>query len=710
MTKRISRALVAALVVVLALGAAAPGTHGATVRDGAHSIHRRAIATGSSRPQLSPHLCLSKGCVKAAFHVLDKMDTSVDPCDDFYSFACGSFIDRTVIPDEKSSVSQFSLIDDELNLNMRKLIDAPVQAQDPPATVTLKKYFSSCMDKDGIEKKALDPMKSILKRMGGWPVLEGLSWDESSFDWAEAIYRNRELGFPNSYVFKFSVTADIKNYTRRMVNVNDASLGLGRKYLIKGFNDSDVQAYYSYMVDMAVLLGAEPEKAKSEMEDALRFEIELANISLPAEERRNISRLYNRRTLDEMTRVAPGIPWLTYTNRQLQPAGHTVFGNESINVEYIDYFKNFNDLLESTPKRVLANYMLWRAVRSSVDNLNMAARDARLKFYAQLYGSTEHKPRWKECLEDTISTMHIAAGSLYVKNHFDEDSKKAALELVADVHQQFNMMLQELSWMDDTTKQRAMEKSDAIEYYIAYPDKLLNETLVAEYYEELSVSDDDYFQNTLNARVFFTNKSFKKLREPVDKKDWKRHSKTAVVNAFYSAQDNSITISHYNVPRACLQGRQFDAEGKLQEWWQPETRNKFLDGAQCIIQQYGNITVDKANMSVNGITTQGENIADNGGMKIARRAYQLYQQKAGREPALPGLQHFTNEQMFWLGAANAWCSVYKEERLRLLLLTDSHAPSFVRINTSLRNTRLFAEDWQCPVGSRMNPADRCGVW
>ena len=113
---------------------------------------------------------------------------------------------------------------------------------------------------------------------------------------------------------------------------------------------------------------------------------------------------------------------------------------------------------------------------------------------------------------------------------------------------------------------------------------------------------------------------------------------------------------------------------------------------------------------VNGITTQGENIADNGGMKIARRAYQKYQQKAGREPALPGLQQFSNEQMFWLGASNAWCSVYKEERLRLLLLTDPHAPSFTRINTSLRNFRQFAEDWQCPVGSRMNPAERCGVW
>ncbi|XP_037075869.1 neprilysin-2-like [Pollicipes pollicipes] len=620
---------------------------------------------------------------------------------------------------------------------MRKLIDSPILDDDAPAAVLLKKYFKSCMDKETIEKQGLQPLHDILDEMGGWPVLKGSAWDEDAFQWTEAVYQNRKRGYSDSHMFSFSVSADVKNYSRRHISLGDTSLGLGRKYLIKGFNDSDVQAYYNFMVEMALLMGAEPERAKQEMESALRFEMMLANISLPAEERRNASKLYNKMTLDQLSQLAPTVPWVDYTNKLLEDAGHQVSSNESVNVNHPEFFKNLTGLLQVTPNRVLANYLLWRVVKGSVSQLNLAARDVRLKFYGQVYGVTEHKPRWKECLGSVLGKFTIGAGSLYVQNHFDQESKTSALRLVSDVHKEFDMMLQEVTWMDNVTRERAVEKSKTISYYIAYPDELLNDTLVGEFYENLTLSDDNFLRNKLNHSIFAVNYSYRKLRDPVDKKDWRRHSRAAVVNAFYNTVDNSITFpagilqgGFYNNDRPQYlnygaigfvigheithgfddRGRQFNAEGELQEWWEPETRDRFLDSAQCIIEQYGNITVDRVDMQVNGIITQGENIADNGGIRIARRAYDRYQRGEGREPALPGLQQYTNEQMFWLGTVNTWCAVYKEERLRQLVLTDSHAPAFVRMNTALSNTAQFARDWQCPAGSAMNRVDRCGVW
>jgi len=692
----------------------------------------------SRYPKPEKDLCFSKGCINAASDLLNQMDQSVDPCQDFFSFACGSFVKDTPIPDDKSRVSQFSLIDDELDKNMRKQIGAPISAEDTGATVLAKKYFQSCMNKTRIEERGVKPLQNMLEKMGGWPVVEGAEWNATAFNWMDTIYQNRKEGFSHSYFFRFSVTADVRNYSQRLVDLDDASLGMGRKYLIKGFGDDDVQAYYNYMVEMAVLLGASPEKAKQEMNESLHLEIALANMMLPVEERRNSSRLYNKMTLKELSQEVPSIPWVTYSNRLLEDAGHQVSENETINVSYLTFLKNMTALLETTPKRVQANYLMWRIVRASVGSLHLAARDIRLKYYAKVYGTSEHKPRWKECLGGAMGSFSIAAGSLYVKKYFDEDAKAAALDMVKDLHKEFDAILDESTWMDEITKKRAKDKSKTIKYYIAYPDELRNDTLVTKHYEGLDISDSDLYQNNRNLNVFWLNYAYRKLREPVDKEDWRRHSRAAVVNAYYSSVENSIqfpagilkgafyeskrpkylnygaigmVIGHEITHGFDDQGRQYNDQGELKDWWEPETNAAFKNKSQCIIDQYGNITVDRVGMQINGINTQGENIADNGGFKIAYRAYNRYQKENGREASLPGLHGFSNEQMFWLGVANPWCAVYKDDALKNLILTDPHAPSFLRINQPALNMPEFAADWKCPASARLNPQEgRCAVW
>ncbi|XP_037076207.1 neprilysin-2-like [Pollicipes pollicipes] len=273
------------------------------------------------------------------------------------------------------------------------------------------------MNKETIEKRGLQPLHDILAKMGGWPVLNGSAWDDAAFHWTEAVYRNRKLGYSQNDIFWFGILHDLKDPTRNIISLFDPALGFERTSLIRGFNDSDVQAYYGYMVDMAVLLGAEPGIAKQDMEAALHFEMQLANMSLAKEELRDVFKLYHKMTLDELSLLAPTIPWVTYANKLLEDVGHqlsvcrptvkyltrqSVSSSESVWVAHPEFFKDLASLLKTTPKRVQANYLLWRVVEASVSQLNLASRDARLKLFGQVYGTTEHGPRWKQCLDDIM--------------------------------------------------------------------------------------------------------------------------------------------------------------------------------------------------------------------------------------------------------------------------------------------------------------------
>ncbi|XP_043224759.1 neprilysin-2-like isoform X11 [Amphibalanus amphitrite] len=697
-------------------------------------------------------ICLTKGCVQAACSILNNMDEQVNPCDDFYQFACGSFIKNTVIPSEKTSVSQFSVVSDALKIKMRKLVEAPVATDEPASSRHIKNLFVSCKEKEVIEERGLKPLQDVLEKMEGWPVVEGDNWNESSWgNWMLAVYRNRAFGYSIDHMFDFSVTADVKNSTWRILDLDQPSLGLPRKYLIKGFNDPDIQAYYKYMVDMAVMLGAPKERAESELKESLLFEIQLANISLPAEERRNITKLYNKMTLGDVSKLAPGIPWVDYVNNLLRAAGHQVTADEPVIVDVPDYMRKATKLLEETPKRVQANYMLWRVVYGSVGMLTEEARDVQLEFSAKLTGQTQRKPRWKECLEGVMGSLSLAVGSLYVRNHFDRSARQAALDMVKHIHQEFNIMLGEITWMDNKTKERAKEKSKSINYHIAYPEEILNNTALDMLYDGLFIDDSHYFENNINMSVFGTNYAFKKLREPIDKNDWRTHGSAAVVNAYYSPIENSImfpagilqgifydfdrpnymnyggigfVIGHEITHGFDDTGRQFDKNGELLDWWEPETKRRFLKGAECMIHQYGNYTVPEIDMKLNGVVTQDENIADSGGLRLAYRAYRRLAASGPPPQRLPDCRHhraagsrpralpLRPQQIFWLVAANVWCSADRVEHLRNTALNSEHVPNRFRINGPISNMAEFAADFGCRPGSPMSPPDsqRCRVW
>ncbi|XP_027847675.2 neprilysin-2-like isoform X2 [Aphis gossypii] len=673
--------------------------------------------------------CFTPGCVKAAASVINNMDLSVDPCDDFYQFACGNFIKYTVIDDDKPSQTTFSIASDTLLNKLRIIVTEPIQPDEQRPIKMAKLLFKSCMDKEKIEKDGLKPIKKMLKNLGGWPVLEAEKWNDEEFTWKDSVYKIKEVGYSVDYFIRFSISTDVKNSMLRAIELDQASLGL------MSTDEKVVIGYFRYMVDIAVILGADRRRAMKELKESLNFEIKLAKILLSAEERRDATKLYNPMKITDLQEKFPSIPWKEYLNKLLNPL--TIRYDDIIIVNSPKYLSDLEVLLCNTPKRVQANYVIWRFTSDSINFLTEELRKRQLEFFTELTGRTEREPRWKECVSISSEKFSLVVGSLYVKRFFDENAKKNAIEMVNGIKEEMYKILSSNDWMDDETRRNAIDKANSMTSHIAYPDELLDDCKLNSFYENLEINEKDYYTSVLNLSKFFTDYSYSKLRQPVNKSDWISHSKTAIINAFYSYDENSIqlpagilqgaffssdrprymnygaigfVIGHEITHGFDDQGRKYDKHGNLLDWWAEETKKHFLEKVMCIIKQYGNYTSQEVGLKVNGINTQGENIADNGGLKQAYNAYKVWSERHGVEPRLPGLQDYTPEQMFWVSAANVWCSKHRPEALKADIITNSHSPDRFRVIGPFSNLKDFSKDFRCPLGSNMNPVNKCQVW
>ncbi|XP_053693923.1 neprilysin-2-like [Sabethes cyaneus] len=681
--------------------------------------------------------CLTPGCIHSASKILKRMDLSVNPCDDFYAYACGQFVNETNIPDDKVAINTFSLMRDQLKQQLRSLVSEEVDTHEANPFKIVRQLFRKCINKAYIEDIGTAPLLDILDRMGGWPVLKGGGWKADSWSWEKSVEKCRQHGYSVNYIMSFSVGSDSKNTSYRTIQVDQASLSVNREYLIKGLSHPIVSAYYNYMVDIAVLLGANENRAKHELLEALEFQIALANISLPKEQRRNITILYNPMTIRDFQHTYPYTNWTLYFNTILQGTGLSLGEQEIINVDVPSYMDQLGPLLQRTSKRTLANYVMWRVSVSSIFALTDVLRKRQLKYSTVVTGKQDLEPRWKECVDIVADGLPISVGALYIKKHFREESKLTALDMVSDIKAAFVDILRKVDWMDEITRQSALDKVASMVTHIGYPDELLDIAKITEYYQDLQFdSNDNYLQTILHLNKFHATKAFQKLRLPVNKTDWIRHSRPAIVNAFYSPVENSIqfpagilqghffaydrpkylnygaigwVIGHEITHGFDDKGRQFDKNGNLHDWWQPSTKKAYLEKARCIIEQYGNYMEPSVKLNLNGVSTQGENIADNGGIKEAYHAYQKWTRKYGAEPQLPGLE-LRPEQMFWISAAQTWCSVYRPETLSKRITTGVHAPGRFRVTGPFSNMVEFAKDFHCPTGAQMNPAQKCEVW
>ncbi|XP_064135990.1 membrane metallo-endopeptidase-like 1 [Loxodonta africana] len=723
-------------------------------------------------------VCTTPGCVIAAARILQNMDPSQEPCDDFYQYACGGWLKRHVIPETNSRYSVFDILRDELEVILKGVLENST-SKDRPAVQKAKMLYRSCMNESMIEKRDSQPLLDILAAVGGWPVAMD-NWNETTGPRWELEQQLAVMNtqFNKRVLVDLFIWTDDQNSSRHIIYIDQPTLGMpSREYYFNEDSSQKVRdAYLQFMISVATMLRADMNLPKDDflvqkdMTQVLDLETQLANATAPQEERHDVTALYHRMDLGELQSRfnLKGFNWTVFIQTVLASVGIDLLPEEEVVVYGIPYLRNLEDIIDAYSARTMQNYLIWRLVLDRISSLSQRFKDTRVNYRKALYGTTVEEVRWRECVSYVNSNMESAVGSLYVREAFPRDSKEMVRKLIDKVRAVFVETLDELGWMDEESKNKAQEKAMNIHEQIGYPDYILEERnqQLDEEYSNLNFSEDLYFENSLQNLKAGAQRSLKKLREKVDPNLWIIGA--AVVNAFYSPNRNQIVfpagilqppffskeqpqalnfggigmvIGHEITHGFDDNGRNFDKDGNMLDWWSNFSAQHFRDQSECMVYQYSNYSWDLADeQNVNGFSTLGENIADNGGVRQAYKAYLKWLMEGGRDFQLPGLE-MTHDQLFFINYAQVWCGSYRPEFAIQSIKTDVHSPLKYRqapkpwpsprsktsacpsaqsqsqavrlprrVLGSLQNLAAFADAFHCARGTPMHPKERCRIW
>ncbi|HWB86175.1 MAG TPA: M13 family metallopeptidase [Bryobacteraceae bacterium] len=640
------------------------------------------------------------------------LDTSVDPCVDFYQYACGNWIKNNPIPADHSRWGRFSELDERNHQILHEILEQTSKPSPSRKDFEQKigDYYAACMDEPAINAKGLKPLEPELNRIRALSNKSQLA--------GEVAHLHR---YGMSALFDFGSGQDFKDSNSVIAQADQGGLGLpDRDYYLKTDAKSVElrQKYQAHVERMFVLAGETPEKAKADAATVMKLETALAQGSLDLVSRRDPEKVYHRMDKQQLAALSPQFAW----NQYFTDSGAPSF--QSVNVAWPDFFKAVNSLVQSESLEDWKTYLTWQVLHSEAPLLPTPFVEENFNFFGkELTGAKEMRPRWKRCVDFTDAQLGEALGREYVERTFGAEGKARTLKMVDAIEKAMGADLQQLPWMTPATKQQALIKLKAITNKIGYPDKWRD-------YSSVVVKRDDALGNGFRADQFEFERQLAKIGKPVDRTEWAMTPPT--VNAYYDPLMNNI-----NFPAGILQppffdktmddavnygaigmvighelthafddeGRQFDAKGNLRDWWTPEDAKAFEQRAACVADEYSKFEVEPG-VHVNGKLTLGENTADNGGVRIALMA--LMDTLAGKPQ--PKIDGFTPQQRLFLAFGQVWCQNARQQALRLQVQTDPHAPAQFRVNGVVQNMPEFQKAFSCTAKQPMVSSNACRVW
>ena len=644
------------------------------------------------------------------------LDIEINPCDNFYMYACGGWMKNNPLGPEYSRFGTFDQLREKAREQLKELIltlsDNPESKIKGTNAQKVSDLYSLGMDSERLNREGAAPVLPMVDKintMTDEDFIETLAWLHNGLGGA---------------FFGTGVGADAKDADMNIMHIGEAGLGLGdRDYYLERneTNDKIMSAYERYIKRMMELIGYDNQSCQRVWENVIKIETEIAKNKKTREERRDPKLRYNMLTMEDIKKTYPNIDWEMYFK-------HLGLSNvDKANITSVKYLNFINEYLPTLTLQQIKDMMVVDVVTSSSNLMSDDFQQANFEMYDKtMSGTEEMEPRWKRVMTIPNSMFGEAVGELYVKKYFPEENKEYMQLLVENLRKSLGKHIRNLSWMSDTTKSKALEKLSTFTVKIGYPDKWKD-------YSGIQIDPHkSYLENVSEAAKWYVQDNYQKLGKPVDREEW--HMTPQTVNAYYNPTTNEIcfpagilqapyfdltaddaqnygaigvVIGHEMTHGFDDSGRQFDGNGNLSDWWQKEDVEKFTVLADKLVAQFDALEVAPG-VHANGRFTLGENIADQGGLRIALTAYIDYMK--GKN--IQEIDGFSALQRFYLAYANVWANNIREEEILSRTKTDPHSLGEYRVNATLKNIDEFVKAFGIKEGDAMflPESERVVIW
>ncbi len=644
---------------------------------------------------------------------IENMDKTADPRNDFYSYCNGTWQKTFKLPESDSRYGSFNEINDNNLKNIKSILDAAsknkIAAKGSDAQ-KLRDFYNTAMDSVKADKAGIDPIKTQLEQIEKVNSLNDFIVLKTEFDF---------IGI--NLLFNGGVSADLKNSRKNLYGFSQAGFGLGNRDFYYSDKFESIRAEYAkYLTELFVLAGSDENSAKNNANFTLKFERQITEAALTNVQMRDPEKLYNIYTPASLNKLSPSINWLLY----FKSIG--IQQPDTMVVSTVDYFKVMDDILKHTSVQNLKTYARAQLLMEAAPYLSDKFVQVNFNFRGKtLSGAKQMKPRWQRVEQVIDRTIGDLLAKDYVSKYFPPQSKQKVLKLIDNLVLAYRERIASRTWMSDETKKQAYRKLDLLIKKVGYPETWRN-------YSTLNITTGSFWQNVAEANKLLVKENIADLKKPVDRKKWLMTATT--VNAYYQPSTNEITFpaailqppffnpkaedaANYGTMGAIIghelthgfddQGAQFDADGNMKMWWTETDYKNFKEKTQLVVDQFNNyIAIDT--MHVNGNMTQGENIADLGGLTMAYYAYK----KSLNGKSSTVMNGFTGEQRFYIAWAQGWKTVTRDAELKRLLTIDYHSPGYFRAFAPLSNLKEFYEAFNVKEGDKMFTPEnrRAEIW